>query len=300
MDIAGMIEALQDPQTKHAIMVHMPIALSVLGILLGLLAAIMGKNKTMTWIAVGAYLLLGISAYLATESGEDAQNDLNTAITQVNETVQEHEEMAEKVWIFAVVTAGLFVVGGLTKTKVRIGAMSLGVISTLATAGWLAQTAHYGGELVYSYGAGTPNPVRSVAATPDGEPDGDGDEAPVDDPRMVHFREKVKPVLIDNCIKCHNPQRMEKAADLDQTTMAGMLKGGWGGPAVVPGNPGESWLLKAVRHEEDLEMPPKKDKLSDEIIADLEKWIQDGAVWEALNPPAPSSVTDAAPATESE
>ena len=39
------------------------------------------------------------------------------------------------------------------------------------------------------------------------------------------------------------------------------MTGGDRGPAIVPGNPDESLLIKAVRHLDDLEMPPKKQKV---------------------------------------
>ena len=57
-----------------------------------------------------------------------------------------------------------------------------------------------------------------------------------------------------------------------------MLTGGdTGKSAVEPGKPDESLLIKAVKYtDEDLKMPPKG-KLSDEQIADLTKWVKDGA-----------------------
>ncbi len=74
---------------------------------------------------------------------------------------------------------------------------------------------------------------------------------------------------------------MRRAGGLDQTTMAGLLTGGLSGPAIVPGRPDESLLIKAVRWvDEDLQMPMAEDKLADDRIAALEKWIADGAVWE--------------------
>ena len=71
--------------------------------------------------------------------------------------------------------------------------------------------------------------------------------------------------------------------------MAGMLTGGYSGAAIVPGRPDESLVMTAVRWEDpDLQMPMSEDKLPDESIAALEKWIADGAVWEAFTftPPA--------------
>jgi len=58
-----------------------------------------------------------------------------------------------------------------------------------------------------------------------------------------------------------------------------MLKGGRSGPALVPGDPGESLLVRAVEQRSDkLKMPPGR-KLSAEELADLATWIKQGAVW---------------------
>lgn len=307
MDPMAMLEAIRetmsDPQMKHAATVHLPIALSMLGVLLVLLAAFLGgRSRAMAWTAFGAYVLLIFIARFAVNTGEDTQNDLNVAYAQINELVNEHEEMAEKVWMFALAVSVVLLVGALTKARVRIASAVIALILSLVTALWIGTTAHHGGTLVYAYGAGTPVPV----AVPIGEAavdgndqsagdDEDGEPEPVDDPRLAHFREYIKPVLETQCIKCHNPARKRRSAELDQTTMTGMLEGGMSGPAVVPGNPDASWLIMAIRYEEDLEMPPKKDKLSDEIIAAFEKWVKDGAVWETLAPPPPRQEKPATP-----
>jgi hypothetical protein len=55
-----------------------------------------------------------------------------------------------------------------------------------------------------------------------------------------------------------------------------MRKGGDSGPAVVPGDAAKSLLLKALRHEGDLHMPPKR-KLPDAVLADFTRWIELGA-----------------------
>src|SRR5262249_5654165 len=46
--------------------------------------------------------------------------------------------------------------------------------------------------------------------------------------------------------------------------------------AVVPGRPGDSLLVQALRSGGDLKMPPKG-KLPDAVIADLERWVALGA-----------------------
>ena len=54
-----------------------------------------------------------------------------------------------------------------------------------------------------------------------------------------------------------------------------MIEGGDSGPAIVAGNPDESLLLDALRHD-GIEMPPKG-KLPDAVIADFERWVRMGA-----------------------
>jgi cytochrome c553 len=59
-----------------------------------------------------------------------------------------------------------------------------------------------------------------------------------------------------------------------------LLKGGNSGPAIVPGKPDESLLIRAVAHtHERLKMPPQG-KLSDEQVADLKTWVAGGAHWD--------------------
>lgn len=93
------------------------------------------------------------------------------------------------------------------------------------------------------------------------------------------FESKIRPVLVANCYECHSVEaanRGKQKGGLLLDTKDGIRIGGDTGPAVVPGQVSESLLLKALR-QEDLEMPPKG-KLSDEVIADFERWIETGAV----------------------
>ncbi len=91
------------------------------------------------------------------------------------------------------------------------------------------------------------------------------------------FEMRVRPVLAKNCFACHTKSKM---GGLDLSSRAGMLAGGKSGPAVRPGSPDESLLIKAVRHADGkLKMPPTGGKLSESEIADLAAWVRDGAVW---------------------
>ena len=91
------------------------------------------------------------------------------------------------------------------------------------------------------------------------------------------FENKIRPVLADNCYKCHSTKSEKLKGGLLLDSREATLRGGDTGPAVVPGHPDQSLLIKAVRYTDaDLQMPPKQ-KLSDAQIADLEVWVKMGA-----------------------
>jgi cytochrome c553 len=103
-----------------------------------------------------------------------------------------------------------------------------------------------------------------------GEPDETG---------AAFFESKVRPVLADNCFKCHSARAPKLKAGLYADSLQGLLKGGDNGPAIVPAHPEQSRLVEAIGYGNiDLQMPPKG-KLSDQQIADLTQWIKMGAPW---------------------
>jgi len=92
------------------------------------------------------------------------------------------------------------------------------------------------------------------------------------------FENKIRPIFVNDCYKCHSQQAPKLKGGLSLETRDGWSKGGDTGPAIVPGDPEKSLLIKAVRYtDEDLQMPPKGQKLSDAKIADLEAWVKMGA-----------------------
>ncbi len=96
--------------------------------------------------------------------------------------------------------------------------------------------------------------------------------------QLQFFESKIRPVLVDSCQKCHGEEKQESNLRLD--TRSAVLAGGDRGPAVVPAKPDESWLIKAIKHEDDLDMPPKPQRhLSPEQVANLTSWVKSGAAW---------------------
>lgn len=90
------------------------------------------------------------------------------------------------------------------------------------------------------------------------------------------FENQIRPLLVENCIKCHGDKKAESSLRLD--SRAALMQGGDNGPAIKPGNPKESLLVLVVSHQNDIEMPPEGE-LSGDQVAVLEKWIEAGAPW---------------------
>jgi hypothetical protein len=104
--------------------------------------------------------------------------------------------------------------------------------------------------------------------------------SPANDPAGVEFFEKrVRPVLVQQCYKCHASTSEKVKGSLLLDTRQNTLQGGETGPAVVPGHPEKSLLIEAIKYaNDDMQMPPKN-RLSANVVADLTKWVQMGAPW---------------------
>ena len=90
------------------------------------------------------------------------------------------------------------------------------------------------------------------------------------------FEARVRPLLAEKCFACHTQTRM---GGLEMVSREALLRGGQSGPAVEPRAPERSLLIRAVRYDhERLRMPPTE-RLTDEEVAVLTKWVDDGAVW---------------------
>jgi cytochrome c len=106
--------------------------------------------------------------------------------------------------------------------------------------------------------------------------------------KPAFYTEKVKPILVTNCGKCHLD--VNHKGGLSMETQAAMMKGGRDGVVIVPGDPANSMLVKLIRHEGPADdpkpMPPKAPKMSDDDIAVIEQWVKAGAVMPPDPPPA--------------
>jgi len=90
------------------------------------------------------------------------------------------------------------------------------------------------------------------------------------------FEKTIRPLLTERCVECHGSQTKIKGG-LRLDSREGWATGGDSGPAIIPGQPDQSLLIKAVRyHDRDLQMPESR-KLPDDEISALEHWVRIGA-----------------------
>lgn len=98
--------------------------------------------------------------------------------------------------------------------------------------------------------------------------------------KPVSFMKDVAPVLVQNCIACHNPRKSESKYVM--TTFAQLAKGGQQGEDVtlVPGDAEGSYFVELVRHNGKPRMPWKQEPLLLEQVALIETWVKQGAKYD--------------------
>jgi len=105
----------------------------------------------------------------------------------------------------------------------------------------------------------------------------------LDQPDQVRFFEtSIRPLLAEQCFKCHGANKQWGSLRLDSRET--LMRGGDSGPAIVPGKPADSLLVKVIRHEIDGLQMPKDSKLSDRQIQDLVRWVEMGAAFPDSTP----------------
>lgn len=96
----------------------------------------------------------------------------------------------------------------------------------------------------------------------------------------VDFNQHIRPILENSCLRCHGPEKPKGKYRLDSAEAA--LNGGEHGIDIVPGQSARSPIVfYTARLVEDMEMPPagKGDPLTQEQVAMLRAWIDQGAKW---------------------
>jgi hypothetical protein len=102
-------------------------------------------------------------------------------------------------------------------------------------------------------------------------------ESKISQEHLTFFESKVRPILANNCYKCHSKDSKKLKGNLLLDSQAGWQAGGEHGAVIVPGDLKQSKLIKAIGYEnKHLQMPPKE-KLSQSKIDILKEWVRIGA-----------------------
>jgi WD40 repeat protein len=96
----------------------------------------------------------------------------------------------------------------------------------------------------------------------------------------VSFMKDVAPILVQNCIACHNPRKSESKYDM--TSFEGLTKGGQTGDNVTPGHAEESYLIELIQPDGEPRMPYKQDPLPADKVAVIAQWINQGAKYDGV------------------
>jgi len=166
-----MLQSLDDPHSRHAILVHFPIVLGALGLIPVLAFAV--KKFDSRWasgVCVVWFLGAMVGLGLASGAGEEAYERVESAsppLTQAeHDAMETHESLGEGAWLWAI-PAVLF--AGLTfipKKPVRV-VSGVGLLASAAVlSGFVAVAGHTGGRLVYEHGLGVPARSDSAGALP--------------------------------------------------------------------------------------------------------------------------------------
>src|SRR5881628_3281033 len=112
----------------------------------------------------------------------------------------------------------------------------------------------------------------------------------------VDFVKQIQPILQQQCVKCHGPEKQKAKLRLDSKEAA--LKGGKDGVIIVAGKAEKSEMYRRItlpKGDDDI-MPNEGDPLTREQTDLIHDWINQGAVW----PERPAAAAAAASSPESQ
>lgn len=159
------------PDPLHPAIVHFPIALILSGAVVAVVAVFV-RRWHLPLFAAGLLAVGAAGAVAATWSGGNDEESLGELTARADEVLEEHEEWGERTRNIAIVAAVLAIVGA-SLGRYPKAARGVGVAAALAAvaaAYAVAETGHYGGQLVYKHGAGvnTAAGSRPVGEAPAG------------------------------------------------------------------------------------------------------------------------------------
>lgn len=90
----------------------------------------------------------------------------------------------------------------------------------------------------------------------------------------ITYNDHIQPLFKAKCGSCHNANDRKGGLTLDN--YAGVMQGGSSGASVEGGDPSASYLWSLVTHESEPKMPPNSDKMPENELTLIKKWIEGG------------------------
>ena len=250
----------------HVLLVHLPIGLIVLLALLEALA----RTPRFRQVNVNVGVILGIAVPLSILTA------LCGWLLSLGGGYQERLLQFHK-WTGIGTAAALLVAGVLY----RVGLMKVYRCCLFTSLAVLIVASHFGGSLTHGSDYLTryaPGPLRGwLNSQPKAAP-APAEAKPKEVTQIPTFNGVVLPILQQNCVSCHGPQKSKGGLRLD--SFLAVLKGGENGAVVVPGKAKESDLIKRLRLpiDSDDHMPPQgKPQPTADEIALIQWWVDAGA-----------------------
>ncbi|HRQ89021.1 MAG TPA: DUF1549 domain-containing protein, partial [Bacteroidia bacterium] len=99
----------------------------------------------------------------------------------------------------------------------------------------------------------------------------------------LSFNRDIRPILSDKCFKCHGPDAKNAKSDYRIDTFEHAVAKVGDAAGIVPGQPQKSEVHLRLHSTDDDRMPPPDSKmqLTPTEIATLDRWIEEGAEYEA-------------------
>jgi uncharacterized membrane protein len=156
----------QLPSPLHPAIVHFPIVLILLGAAVAVLAVFL-RRWHLPWLAAGLLAAGAAGAFAAVWTGESAAELVGELTPAAEQLLDEHEDWAERTRTVATTAAVLAILAASIGRFPRIArsAAALAAVVAIAAAACVAETGHYGGQLVYKHGVGI-NPAAGASQSP--------------------------------------------------------------------------------------------------------------------------------------
>jgi uncharacterized membrane protein len=260
----------------HPLLVHFPIGLLVGCLALELAARRLRANPALvgflTWIAALSAIVTATTGLLLSR-----EEGYPTA------TLEQHQRLGLAIAATSLLAAVLFQVHRRSASRAaELGYRAFLVVAVLllVPTGHLGSTLTRGSEwLLAPFRKDEPAPAAdAVPAADDQEPPAPAPPAAAAVPEVPDYASAIAPILAANCASCHGEAKHKGGLRLD--SHAAILRGGDGGPVVVPGDVAASELVRRVRlplADEDHMPPEGKPQPASEELDELEAWIRGGA-----------------------